>query len=82
MLSEKPDMKRTKVKPTPLGRSAPDAGGELSRDEHRLRHVELHKALDELLADWLFHVATARPSTSTVMELMQWSHKQTIDPDK
>lgn len=47
----------------------------LSPEEHRLRHVELHQAFDELLADWIRHVRTARPSTATVLELMQWSHQ-------
>lgn len=48
---------------------------------HRLRHVMLHRALDELAAD--FMVATARrPSETTVLELITWSHQQTINPTR
>lgn len=64
---------------TPRERSA-DA--ELDRTEHRAAHQQLHDSLDELLADWFAHVKSARPSTSTVLELMQWSHQQTISPDE
>ncbi len=54
------------------------------RDElelaHRERHKALHAALDELAADWLTHNRDKRPSSSTVLELMQWSHEQTQQP--
>ncbi|HEX4545736.1 MAG TPA: hypothetical protein VH110_05210 [Candidatus Acidoferrum sp.] len=59
----------------------------LSNERHRLRHVELHRALDELAADWALH--NSRPtrdgniklfSNTTIMELMEWSHQQTVDP--
>lgn len=46
-------------------------------EEHRKRHVQLHKALDELVADFIGHNATALPSKTTILELMQWSNKQT-----
>ena len=52
----------------------------LTHDEHRQRHVELHKALDELIADFLFHVRRKLPDDTTIMELMIWSHQQTIEP--
>lgn len=49
---------------------------------HRLRHVELHEALDELAADWVAHQPRGKLfSNSTIMELMEWSHRQTIKPD-
>lgn len=47
-------------------------------DPHRARHIELHQALDELVADMISNTA-AMPSETKVIELMQWSHKQTID---
>lgn len=50
-----------------------------TREQHQARHVELHKALDELVADWIRHTGKM-PSTSSVMELMLWSHEQTQDP--
>lgn len=52
---------------------------DLTEDEHRARHVELHKALDELIADWIGHTGNL-PSQHTVMELIEWSHGQTLNP--
>ena len=52
----------------------------MTEKEHIDRHIELHKYLDELIADWITHTEN-RPSKSTVLELMQWSHTQTVQPD-
>ena len=54
----------------------------MSPEEHRQRHVELHKALDELAADFISdEVNKGRLfSTTTIMELVQWSHQQTKHP--
>jgi hypothetical protein len=52
----------------------------MTPEEHRKRHIKLHKALDELLADYLRHCAGTLPSTTTVAELMKWSHRQTVNP--
>jgi hypothetical protein len=52
----------------------------VTQDEHRERHKLLHQMMDELVADYLMHVRGAMPSTSTLMQLMEWSHAQTIDP--
>jgi hypothetical protein len=58
-----------------------EPGHELTEEEHRQRHVELHKALDELIADFLAHTrGTKLPSTTPIRELMEWSHKQTVKP--
>lgn len=51
----------------------------LSRAEHIERHKKLHHELDELVADFVQHTK-ARPSTTTVWELMKWSYEQTLDP--
>lgn len=51
----------------------------MKKEAHIQRHQELHKAFDELLADFITHTGKL-PSESTVMELMQWSHQQTTDP--
>lgn len=53
----------------------------MTTDEHKQRHVELHKALDELFADYISH----RPQQSTFLDmpfgqLMEWSHQQTQQP--
>jgi hypothetical protein len=47
--------------------------------DHKARHAELHHALDELVADWMCHTGR-RPSSATVLELMQWSKGQTENP--
>jgi len=49
--------------------------GAMTGQEHMDRHAELHRKLDELLADWFEHT-DARPSTSTVLDLIKWSHAQ------
>ncbi len=51
----------------------------MNEKKHMERHRELHKALDELVADWISHTEKL-PSRSTVMELMQWSYEQTTKP--
>ena len=57
----------------------------MTEDEHREeQHKLLHSMLDELAADYLVHVARGTsfkgPSNTTVRELMEWSHQQTIQP--
>lgn len=52
----------------------------ITPDEHRTRHAELHKALDELFADYMRHHATARPSNTTLTQLIEWSYLQTQNP--
>lgn len=51
----------------------------LTEDEHKARHADLHRNLDELVADWIRHTG-GMPSRSSVMELMVWSSKQMQDP--
>lgn len=50
-----------------------------TREEHIARHKELHKALDELVADWIVHTK-GRPNEGTIMDLIVWSHTQTKNP--
>lgn len=47
--------------------------------EHRARHVELHKMFDELAADFIAQTGKM-PSYSSIMELMKWSYEQTVAP--
>ncbi len=49
--------------------------------EHKARHIELHKNLDELMADWINHTGVFHLGIP-IMELMAWSYKQTIKPDE
>jgi hypothetical protein len=52
----------------------------MTREEHTKKHMELHKAFDELLADYINHEKRL-PSQITALELMTWSYRQTIEPD-
>ena len=63
---------------TSAATAPPAPTSNLTAAEHKARHEELHRALDELLADWIRH-AGGLPSES-VHALMQWSHQQTIAP--
>jgi len=47
--------------------------------EHIQRHKELHKSLDELIADFISQTGKL-PSKTTLTELMEWSYQQTIKP--
>jgi len=47
--------------------------------EHTQRHIELHKSVDELMADFIHHT-NKLPSKTTLMEFTQWSYSQTIKP--
>lgn len=51
----------------------------MTPEEHQARHIELHRRLDELIADM---IATTKmlPSTTSVAQLMHWSHEQTLAP--
>lgn len=51
----------------------------MTKEEHIKRHQELHKSLDELVADMIENTAKMLNET-TVMELMTWSYQQTINP--
>jgi hypothetical protein len=59
---------------------------QLSPDLHRLVHESLHRAMDELTADFLRHdpnrlTQQRRGLNSTIGELMTWSYRQTIQPE-
>lgn len=53
----------------------------MTKEEHIKRHKELHQMLDELLADFINHTGKL-PSKSNLLELVEWSHKQTMNPDE
>jgi hypothetical protein len=55
----------------------------MTTEQHRERHKMLHEHFDELLADFLFHNRDKLklPSNTSVMELVEWSHRQTIEPE-
>lgn len=51
----------------------------MNHEDHRQRHIELHKSLDELVADWIGHTE-GLPSSSSILELLNWSYSQTQNP--
>lgn len=51
----------------------------MTPEQHKMRHQMLHKHFDELLADFICHT-NKRISTTTLFELMEWSHEQTKNP--
>ena len=51
----------------------------MTKDKHKKRHIELHNAFDELLEDAIRYGGLL-PSKATVLDLMRWSHNQTIEP--
>jgi hypothetical protein len=53
----------------------------MNEKEHLKRHQLLHKELDELIADFIQETGKL-PSKTTLMELITWSHEQTIKPTK
>jgi hypothetical protein len=63
-----------------LVKHAKAAGVKPLPEAHRARHIELHKAFDELLADYLMQHADALPSKMSLLELIEWSHQETITP--
>ncbi len=49
-------------------------------ERHRQRHRELHEAVDELAADYITHNHGKFLGTTTVLELLEWSFRQTENP--
>jgi hypothetical protein len=53
--------------------------GLLTKEEHLEIHKKLHKALDELVADYIS--LTGRTlSESSIIDLIHWSFEQSINP--
>lgn len=50
------------------------------RQAHRAQHEAWHRTLDELCADFLAHNPRALPSQTSIIQLMQWSNRQTKFP--
>jgi hypothetical protein len=52
---------------------------EITVEQHMKRHKELHLAFDELAADYVVHTGRLL-SKSSLMDLIEWSYKQTVNP--
>ena len=50
-----------------------------SGDPHKLRHMELYEALDELVADFINSTGKT-PSKMSVLEFMQWAYHEASVP--
>ena len=53
---------------------------EMQFEQHCQRHFELHHAFDELAADYMIHNPGCLLSKTSLMDLLQWSFKQTTKP--
>ena len=58
----------------------------LTAEEHKQRHVELHRALDELFADYFSHGHDfdkdgPKLTQIPIITLIKWSNKQAQGPD-
>jgi phage terminase large subunit GpA-like protein len=52
---------------------------ELVSEYHKDCHIQLHKSLDILIADFISHTGK-HLLTTNLMELMKWSYLETINP--
>ncbi len=50
-----------------------------THEMHVERHKQLHRSLDELVADYIFHTAFF-PTDKTINDLMQWAFEQMENP--
>lgn len=48
-------------------------------EQHKQRHIKLHRYLDELVYDWIEETG-GLPSNCSVTELVEWSYCQSIYP--
>lgn len=54
----------------------------MDQKQHKRRHITLHKALDELFADFIMHSGRKGSFTQApILELINWSAKQSDEPD-
>ena len=54
----------------------------MTKEEHRLKHVELHQSLDLLFADYILHHQHQGSFMSMpFQQFLEWSYSQTVNPD-
>lgn len=56
---------------------------DLTPEEHKQRHIELHRAFDQLYADFIDQLSIedmARATSLRIIELIEWSYGQTVNP--
>lgn len=53
----------------------------MTPEEHKNRHIELHRALDELFADYIMHHPDDFSFTQMpLLKLITWAYEQTQNP--
>jgi len=53
----------------------------MTKAEHKRRHEQLHRSLDELFADYIYHHPEESEVTEmSVNKLIKWSFEQTKNP--
>lgn len=53
----------------------------MTKKEHKKKHIELHKAFDELFSDYIFHhPEQIRFTEMPLIKLLTWSNEQTENP--
>jgi hypothetical protein len=52
----------------------------MTKQEHIQKHIDLHNALDELIADWISQEEIIPFTDRPIIELIRWSFDQTINP--
>ena len=53
----------------------------MTKEKHIEKHEVMHKNLDELTAEFLTNNPDKMLANTTLLELITWSHKQTLIPD-
>lgn len=53
----------------------------MTPEEHKEIHIQLHKSLDQLLADYITHVKDSSIDDS-IYTLLKWSYEQTLNPSE
>jgi len=57
----------------------------MTKEQHRKLHKRFHTHLEKLITDWMAcgaPEAPRLPSLHTILELSEWSHRQTLDPEE
>jgi hypothetical protein len=54
----------------------------MTPEEHKQRHIELHRALDELLAYYIAAKQDPYFGKRPLSDFLEWSYRQTQAPDE
>ena len=55
----------------------------MTPEEHKKRHIDLHKSLDEIFADYILnHSGDLNFTEMPIIKLLEWSFEQTKNPNE